>query len=258
VRRLAIPLLIAIAALLCAGLAGAELSQNGNLRLHFSGRISPKTLPRTDTAPVTVRISGAIGTADGQRPPELNRISIAFNRYGKVSTEGLPVCEAGELEQTNSEGAREACGGALVGHGKFKANVALPGRDTFPVSGDMLAFNSSKGGRPALLLHIYGSKPVQLVFVLTFRIVRLDEGTFGTVFVARIPKLASELGYVTNVNLTFGRRYVYQGEQRSFLSAKCAAPAGFPGAVFTLARGSFSFDNGQRISTSLARNCWVR
>jgi hypothetical protein len=257
-RRLAIPTLIAVAALAFAGLAGAELSQNGNLRLHFSGRIAPKTLPRTGTAPVTVRISGAIGTADGQRPPELKKIAIGFNRYGHVSTKGLPVCEAAELEQTNSEGAREACGGALVGRGGFRANVALPGHDTFPVRGDILAFNSSKNGRPALLLHIYGSDPVQLVFVLTFKIVRVRKGTFGTIFVAHIPKIAAELGYVTNIDLTFGRRYTYKGQERSFLSARCAAPPGFPGAIFTLARGSFSFDNGQRVSTSLARNCWVR
>jgi hypothetical protein len=258
VRRLAIPLLIAIAALLCAGLAAAEVVQDGNLRLHFSGKIAPKKLPRTNPAPVTVRVSGAIGTADGERPPELTKIAIAFNRDGHVSTKGLPICEAGELEQTTSAGAREACGGALVGHGKFRANVALPGRETFPVTGDMLAFNSTKNGRPALLLHIYGSHPVQLVFVLTFRIVRVAKGTFGTIFVAHIPKFAAQLGYVTHVNLTFARRYVYQGEQRSFLSARCAAPAGFPGGPFTLARGSFTFDNGQRISTSLARNCWVR
>jgi hypothetical protein len=257
-RRLVIPLSIAVAALLCAALAGAELSQKGNLRLQFSGRIAPKKLPRTNTAPVTIRISGAIGTADGQRPPELSRISIAFNRYGRVSTLGLPICEPGDIEQTTSETAREACGGALVGHGKFRANVDFDGRETFPVSGDILAFNSSKNGRPAMLLHIYGSNPVQLVVVLTFRIVRVPKGEFGTIFVADIPRIAAELGYVTNLNMTFGRRYAYQGEKRSFLSAKCAAPAGFPGAVFTLARGTFNFDNGQRISTSLARNCWVR
>ena len=257
-RRSVIPIAIAAAALLAAGLANAELSQNGNLRLMFSGRIAPKKLPRTNMAPVTVRVSGAIGTADGQRPPELNKIAIAFNRYGRVSTLGLPVCEPGEIEQTTSKIAREVCGGSLVGHGKVKANVALPGRDTFPVVGDMLAFNSSKNGRPAMLLHIYGSNPVQLVIVLTFRIVRVSKGTFGTIFVARIPRIASDLGYVTNLNLTFGRRYTYEGRERSFLSARCAAPAGFPGAIFTLARGSFSFTNGQRISTSLARNCWVR
>jgi hypothetical protein len=258
VRRLAIPTFIAIAALLGAGLASAELSQHGNLRLAFSGLIAPKTLPRTSTAPVTVRISGAIGTADGQRPPELRKVAIAFNRYGRVSTRGLPVCDPGRLEQTTTKIARRICGGALVGHGKFKANVALTGRQPFPVFGDMLAFNSSKNGRPALLLHIYGSDPVQLAFVLTFRIVRVKKGEFGTIFVARIPKIAAQLGYVTNLNLTFGRRYTYKGRERSFLSAKCAAPSGFPGAVFTLARGSFSFTNGQRISTALSRNCWVR
>ena len=257
-RRFAIPIALAIVALLSASLASGEQTQSGNLRLAFSGRIAPKKLPRTNTAPVTVRISGAIGTADGERPPQLRKIAIAFNRYGQVSTRGLPVCEPEEIEQTTSETARQQCRGALVGHGKFKAEVAIPGRDPVPVIGDMLAFNSSKEGRPALLLHIYGSQPVQLAFLLTFRIVRVKDGTFGTVFVAHIPNIASELGYVTNVNLTFGRRYSYQGQSRSFLSAKCAAPSGFPGAIFTLAKGSFTFTNGQRLSTSLARNCWVR
>jgi hypothetical protein len=256
--RLAILIAIATVALLTAGLASAEIAQNGNLRLMFSGRIVPKKLPRTSPAPVSIRVSGAISTADGQRPPELNRISIAFNRYGQVSTLGLPVCGPEELEQTTAKTAREICGGALVGHGKFKANVALPGRATFPVVGDMLAFNSSKNGRPAMLLHVYASNPVQLVIVLTFKIVRVKKGTFGTIFVARIPKIASQLGYVTDLNLTFGRRYTYEGQRRSFLSARCATLADLPGAIFTLARGSFSFTNGQRISTSLARNCWVR
>jgi hypothetical protein len=257
-RRPAIPITLAIAALLGASLANGELTQRGNLRLAFSGKIAPKKLPRTGAAPVTVRVSGSIGTADGGSPPRLSRIAIAFNRYGRVSTRGLPVCDANELEQTTTEGARQVCGGSLVGHGKFKAMVAIPGRAPVPVVGDILAFNSSKEGRPALLLHIYGSRPVQVTFVVSFRIVRMKEGTFGTVFVAHIPKIAAQLGYVTNVSLTFERRYIYQGHSRSFLSARCAAPPGFPGAVFTLARGSFTFSNGQRISTSLARNCWVR
>jgi hypothetical protein len=205
-----------------------------------------------------VRVSGSIGTADGARPPQLTKIAIAFNRYGRVSTRGLPVCDAAQLEQTTTEIARRECRGALVGHGKFRAKVDFAGREPVPVIGQMLAFNSSRGGKPLLLLHIYGSRPAQVTYVVAFRILRKKKGPFGTVFVARIPKIASQLGYVTNVALTFERRYVYQGRSRSFLSARCAAPVGFPGAVFTLARGSFNFDNGQRISTSLARNCWVR
>jgi hypothetical protein len=257
-RRLAIATTLTLVALLGAGLANAELSQQGNLRLNFSGRIAPKKLPRRNLAPVTVRVRGAIGTADGRRPPELRKIAIGFNRYGRVSTRGLPVCLPGELEQTTSKTARERCGGALVGHGRFKANVELNGHEPFPVAGNALAFNSSRNGRPALLLHIYGSNPVQLVIVLDFKIVRLKEGTFGTLFVARIPRIAAEVGYVTNLNLTFGRRYTYHGKPRSFLSARCAAPSGFPGAIFTLARGKFDFSNGQTISTAVARNCWVR
>jgi hypothetical protein len=257
-RRLAIPFTLAIAALLGASLASGELTQRGNLRLAFSGKIAPKKLPRTGAAPVTVRVSGSIGTADGGPPPQLRKIAIAFNRHGHVSTLGLPVCNAGQLEQTTSEGALSACRGSLVGHGKFRADVAIPGRAPVPVVGDVLAFNSSRNGKPALLLHIYGARPVQVTFIVSFRIVRKRSGEFGTVFVAHIPKIAAQLGYVTNISLTFERRYVYQGRSRSFLSARCAAPAGFPGAVFTLARGSFTFDNGQRISSALARNCWVR
>ncbi len=257
-RRSAIPFLITIMALLGAGLADAELSQKGNLRLAFGGRIAPKRLPRTTAAPVSVKINGAIDAVDGGRPPQLRKVAIAFNRYGRVSTRGLPTCELGELEQTTTAIARKACGRALVGHGTYTARVALSGRDPFPVVGEMLAFNSRVAGKPALLLHVYGSKPVQFAFVITFRIVHVEKGKFGTIFVARIPKIASQLGYVTDLNMTFGRRYAYRGRSRSFLSARCAAPSGLPGAIFTLARGSFSFNNGQRINTALARNCWVR
>jgi hypothetical protein len=257
-RRFAIPIIFAIAALLGASLAGGEITQRGNLRLAFSGKIAPKKLPRTNVAPVSVRVSGSIGTADGARPPQLSKIAIAINRYGRVSTRGLPVCDAADLEQTTSEIARKTCRGALVGHGRFRAKVEFPGREPVPVLGEMLAFNSSRDGKPLLLLHIYGSRPAQVTYVVAFRIVRLKKGPFGTLFVAHIPRIASQLGYVTNVALTFERRYVYQGRSRSFLSAKCAAPPGFPGAPFVLARGSFTFENGQRISTSLARNCWVR
>jgi hypothetical protein len=257
-RRLVIPITLAIAALLAASLANGELTQRGNLRLAFSGKIAPKKLPRTGNAPVSMRVSGSIGTADGGRPPQLSKIAIAFNRYGHVSTRGLPICDSSALEQTTTSGARRICRGSLVGHGTFKADVAIPGRVPVPVIGEMLAFNSSKEGHPALLLHIYVPKPVQVTFILPFKIVRLKSGTFGTLFVARIPAIAAQLGYVTDVALTFERRYAYHGRTRSFLSARCAAPAGFPGAVFTLARGSFTFSNGQRISTALARNCWVR
>lgn len=256
-RRLSLTLALFIA-LAATGAAQAELTQQGNLRLSFNGRIAPKTLPRNHYSPVHVRVSGAIGTADGSRPPQLRKMSIAFNRYGRVSTRGLPVCQSAELEQTTSQRAVELCGGALVGHGRFTAYVELAGRKPVPVIGRSLVFNSRVGAQPALLLHIYGKQPVQIAFVLRFRIERLPHGNYGTVFVARIPKIASSLGYVTNIELDFGRTYSFRGHRRSFLSARCAAPPGFPGAIFPLAKGTFTFANGQRLTSALARNCWVR
>jgi hypothetical protein len=255
-RRLLITLTVAIA--LSAGMAQGEVTQEGNLRLRFDSQIKPKFLPRKSEAPVTIQVSGQIGTADGQRPPQVRRIAFLFNRYGTVSTVGLPTCDGGELEQTSSRLARERCGDALVGHGSFRAYVDLKGRSPVRFDGEALAFNTRVGGQPGLLLHIYGSTPTAVTFVLPFRITKVHKGDFGTSFAARPPKIAGELGYITNLDLTIGRRYSYRGRQRSYLSARCAVPTGIPGAVFTLARGNFTFSDGQRLSSSVSRNCWVR
>lgn len=81
---------------------------------------------------------------------------------------------------------------------------------------------------------------------------------FGTVLAAKIPPFAGGLGSVTEIDLTIGRSYSYRGERLSFLSASCSAPAGFSGAIFSLARGSFFFADGRQIDTTLTRNCRVR
>ena len=258
-RRLLIPT-IATAAVLALGvaIAAGELVEQGNLRLAFNGRIAPQKLPRHKAAPVTVEVRGAIHTANGTKPPPLRRISIAFNRYGHVSTAGLPTCSAEALEGMTSKGALENCHAAMVGHGKFRAYVNFPGTQAVAVVGQALAFNGTYHDQPAVLLHIYNAHPVRVTFVVPFVIRHLSHGTFGTVFNARIPKIAANTGYVTNLSLTFERRYRYRGRMHSFISARCAVPPGIPGATFTLARGSFVFTNGQHLSTGLTRNCWVR
>jgi hypothetical protein len=239
------------------GIAAAELTQHGGLRLSFNGGFTPHALPRDREAPVTVNLSGSVKTVDGSRPPQLRRMSIAVNRYGRISTVGLPTCLPGTLEATSSDAALERCRGALVGYGRFGANVDFPDL-VFPVEGRMLAFNSRTAGRPAIALHVHGSNPVEATVVLIFRISHPQRGRFGTVLSTRIPRIAADLGYVTDLSLTFGRRYRHRGEPRSFISARCAAPAGFPGALFSFARGSFAFAGGKTLTTTLARDCRVR
>jgi hypothetical protein len=246
------------ATLLGGALAHGELTQRGGLRVAFDARFAPHALPRARSAPVRISVTGSVATADGGPPPQLRRVSIAVNRYGRFFTRGLPVCAASQLEQTPTRVALSRCRGALVGRGRFGANIDFPTTATLPVEGKMLAFNSRVGRHQAILLHIHGSTPVQATVVLTFKITHPRRGAFGTVLTTQIPKLASDLGYVTDVSMSFGRRYSYRGKRHSFLSARCAAPEGLPGAIFTFMKGNFSFAGNKQLGTTLTRDCLVR
>lgn len=257
-RLLACCIAVVATALAGAGIAQGELAQSGDLIVSLQGQITPHALPREDLAPVFVSVTGKIKTSNGTSPPPLRQLTIALNRNGKFFTRGLPTCPAGLLETTTTEQAVRRCAPALVGHGHFEANVAFPNAAPFPAQGTLLAFNAEVGGRPAILLHIYGSIPIQHTFVLPMTIAHQPTGTYGTVLSARIPKIAANVGYVTSVKLKIGRRFSYKGKMRSLLSASCAAPAGFLGALFPFAKGTFSFVNGQTLSTRLVRDCKVR
>jgi hypothetical protein len=257
-KRLAFIGLLLAATLFGAAIAHGEISGDKSLLVRFDGGFAPRSLPRNRDVPVKVKLNTSIKTADGSRPPQLRQISFGVNRYGRITTRGLPSCRPELLESTNPRVALERCRSALVGRGDFTANVEFPDRDPFPAHGQILAFNGRVGGRPAILLHIHGSAPVEITVVLKFKIRHPARGRFGTVLATRIPRLASDLGYVTNVSLEFDRRYRYRGRRYSFLSARCAAPFGFPGAIFSFTRGTFSFAGGKRIVTTLTRDCTVR
>jgi hypothetical protein len=256
--RLLIAISLLALGLLGAGLAQAELSQNGNVRISFGGSFTPQALPRHQLAPVTVNIRGAIGTTDGSHPPAVQRVEIALNRNGKLTTQGLPACSGPLLQSTSTETALDRCRPALVGRGSFGAEVELGGNGPVFATGKTLAFYGKSNGKRALLLHLYITTPVRTTFVLPLIISRQGEGRFGTVLSAKIPSLAAGLGSVTKLDLTIGRDYTYRGRPRSFLSASCPAPTGFTGVPFSLARGSFYFAGGRKIDTTLSRNCRVR
>ena len=94
-----------------------------------------------------------------------------------------------------------------------------------------------------MLIHIYIAEPARVTLVIPLKISH-KPGEFGTVLTARVPTLVGGLGSVTDLRLRIGRRFEYRGARRSYLSAACAAPAGFPGGTFSFARGTFSFEGG--------------
>jgi hypothetical protein len=256
-HRHLIPLLLALAALLGASVAQGELSQKGNLRISFDGGFTPRALPRERPVPVTLSVEGSIGTTDGSRPPAMKQFEIELNRHGHLSTRGLPVCSTPLLQSTTSEAALARCRPALVGEGSFAAAVESGGK-LIPASGRILAFNGTFHRVPAVILHFYTAVPARVTLILPLEISHQPQGQFGTVLSARIPTLAGGLASITKVNLKIHREYRYRGQRLGFISASCAAPAGFPGAIFPFARGNFHFVDGRTIVTKLTRNCRVR
>lgn len=256
-RRVGIGVALALGALLVAAMANGEVRRVGNLQVAFNGGFSPHSLPRDRAVPVTVSVSGKITTTDGSHPPPLRWLRLELNRNGRLSTVGLPTCQAPALQSTTSRGALARCQPALVGRGSFAAELSGNG-GAIPTSGRILIFNSRAGGKPSLLLHLYGTAPIESSSVLPLKIRRQQKGEFGTVLATRLPKLAGGVGSITWIELEIGREYTYRGERRGYLSASCAAPEGFRQVPFAFARGTFRFAGGTDLDTSLTRDCRVR
>ena len=246
-------LLAAIGAL--AAVARAETIQSGNLRVSFHAGFTPTALPRERPAPISVDFEGRISTVDGTHPPALRQLRVELNSAGQVEANGLPRCATSLLQATSSDLALARCRGALVGQGTFVAQ--LPVERQLLVGGRALVFNGTVDGQPGMLIHIYVSDPGRLTLVIPIRISHQDS-RFGTVLTTKVPKLAGGSASIVQLRLKIGRRFNAGGERRSYLNASCAAPAGFPGAVFPFARSSFSFSDGITMHSVLSRSCQVR
>lgn len=251
-RRLAFVGLSLMALLGLVALAQAEIAQKGNLRATFQGKISPTKLPRSKDVPVNVSVSTKVATTDGEAPPPMRQISIAINKYGRLDTGSLPVCQLNQIQPATTDDALAVCRRSLVGEGSFSAHVS--GHAPFPAEGKIYAFNGTLNGRPAILAHVYGTKPGPASFTLAF-VVSKSKGTFGTTLKATLPSVKAEAGYITAISLTMGKSFTAGNPKRPYFSASCPAPKGFSKAPFPFANAAVSFEDGRTLSTKLTRTC---
>jgi hypothetical protein len=240
-----------------ASLAEAELTAKGDLLIRFGGGISPQALPRSEPAPIAVRIEGSIRTTNRDDPPALGEVRIALNRGGTLNARGLPICRRPEIDPANPSKALAICGEALVGGGGFSAVTSLPDQPQAVVHGEILLFNSADRGRPAILAHVYQANPGPIIRFIVFHISHAG-GAYGTIITGQLPSSLTRDGYLKSIYLQLQRRYSFRGRSRSYLSASCPAPAGFTKAVFSFARASMSFADGRTLASDLIRTCSVR
>jgi len=208
-------------------------------------------------APVKISIGGRIASTKQGALPQLQEVTFAFNKAGRLDLGGLPRCRLGKINPSTTQEAMLACGPSLIGEGSFSADVRFPEQSPFPSQGKVLAFNGVLRGAPAIFAHIYGTKPVPTSYVLPLQIEH-RRGTFGIVMHASLPQATGDWGYVTGLSLKLGRTYSAHGKRRSFLAAGCPAPEGFPGAIFPLVRASFAFKGQGTLTTTLNRSCKAR
>jgi len=234
------------------------ISQKGKLRVAVSGKLAPKRRPRKGRAPISISSGGGIRTTDQGPRPELRTMRIELHRGGRMDATGLPVCEFERIQPGSSSRALSACRQSLVGTGSFTADITLAGQQAYPTSGKLLVFNGSEGGKPVLYGHIYSRHPFASSFVIVFRLRKIRGGTYGTALDASLPAALGNWGNLTGLEMTLSRRYSYRGKPHSYISAGCPAPEGFTQAIFPLARTSFSFEGGARLTSVFTSTCKTR
>jgi hypothetical protein len=243
---------LATALLLAAATAYAFEFRAGNIVIHAEGGFSPKALPRTRNAPITLHGGGRLSTVSGELPPILKTLTIKYDRHGSVQTTGLPVCTAGKLQATTVPAARRACPGAIVGEGAGRAIVKFPEQAPIPISSPITIFNGPRlHGNPTVLAHAFTTVPIRTTFIVPIVIERIHDGIYGYRTKATIPPIAGGYGIPIAGHLKIGRKWTYKGHRYSYVNARCETGR-------LQAKGEFEFSDGTFLSGSIFKPCEVR
>jgi hypothetical protein len=243
-----VALLVLALALLVSAPANAARVTVGKLVLRADGGFTPRQLPRRDYAAISFQGHAEIQMKDGSAPPALQRIRLDFDRDGRLTTAGLPVCQPGQIEGATTKQARARCGGAQVGGGHVEATASLPFIGRIEVRAPLTFFNGPRqGGNRTVLAHAQTTLPLPETYVVVIPVER-RRGIYGYRSTFDLPPLLGGLGALTHIDAKIGRRYKAGGHERSFISARCS-----DGILQT--QGFASFADGTVVSGSLFKPC---
>lgn len=247
-KRVAIGGMLSVACLaLLAGIGGAATVRVGNLVLRADGGFEPRLLPKRSFAPIRFQGFGEVKTTDGSQPPALTHVKLDFDRDGRLTTTGLPVCRPGEIEAASPSEARRRCHGALVGVGSLSAAVPVAGSE-LALSSKLTLFNGPRqGGDPTVIMHAQAPAPVSETYVVVIPIER-RHGAWAYHAEFDVPPIAGGSGSLTYIEAKIGRRWRSGGVERSYVSARCSD-------YILKTQGYFSFADGNVIYGSVFKAC---
>lgn len=231
-----------------------ERSQSANLVVYLRGGVSPRTLPRDHPTPVSVRLQAGIQTKNSVPLPRVTKISLELAYRGTLDTEGLPICRRTQLRALDTRHALATCGRSLVGKGSLYSRVFVPSQSPFGLHFRLLAFNGkTHQGRTAIWVLAYSPNP-PISFVLPFHVHR-QAGPFHTVLVSVVPRDVGTWPHFAHFSMVVARRYRFRGRVHSYLRASCPLPPRFTSGLLSLARATFSIDNGPDLNVETVRTC---
>ncbi|MGE5409174.1 MAG: hypothetical protein ACM3NV_11250 [Syntrophothermus sp.] len=215
---------MALAAVAFAGPVGAPVTTpDGNAQAY--GALVKGKLYKKKWTPAKLEVTTSLAnqTRPGGVPVPTTNVVIDFDKGTKVFSKGYPTCDASKLQNVSTEIAERECKKAIIGRGTAKALLPV-GSQVFPVEQVVTAFNGvPKNGHTVVLLHTYGTKPVQTALVLTGVVTPLNKEGYGPRLDVEVPLIAGGAGALTYFNTTINTKYKYKGKTVSYIQGKCPA-----------------------------------
>ncbi len=242
--------LVAIAIPVSAAMGGETVTGPDGNTQSMEAVISPKALYKKTSSPGSLFVdvkTGTTGSANGAPSPAVHDV-IDFDQNLSLKTKGLPTCNPTQLQSTSTEAAERVCGKAIIGTGE--ATTLLPLGTLYTEPTKVTAFNGvPQGGKPVVLLHAYGTSPVQTTLVLVGVVSNYGKEGYGPRLDVTIPPIAGGSGAITDFSVKIQKSWTYKGKKTSFVNAKC------PASKKLKYRGAFSYKDGVTITATHTQSC---
>jgi hypothetical protein len=112
------------------------------------------------------------------------------------------------------------------------------------------AFNGvPQGGKPVVLLHAYGTSPIQTTLVLVGTVSNYGKEGFGPRLDVTIPPIAGGAGVITDFKVKIQKSWTYKGKKMNFVNARC------PASRKLKYRGAFTYADGTTIDAATTQAC---
>lgn len=231
-------------------IAGPTVTGSDGNTQSLESIVSPSRLAKKTLTPGTLKVTVKTGTtsASGVPSPAVHDV-IDFDKNAAIFTKGLATCSEAALQSTSTEVAEQKCGKAKIGTGTGTALLPLASGPTPEVT-KVTAFNGvPKGGKPVVLLHAYGTSPLQTTLVLTGVVSSYNKEGYGPRLDVTVPLIAGGSGAITFFQVTINKKWNYGGKKVSFISAKC------PASRKLKTRGAFTFKDGVTLTALTTQSC---